>query len=145
MCNRYPDISVSTDLPSGADVAAGSKALLLVSLEREGGAAAAADGLMPVHAPRFPGRKDEGWWLVLGDPKANKLYAIKRVPPFGASARVKLEFEAPGAPGKASLQLFFMCDSWMGCDQEYEVELNVQEGEEEEDDEDQEMEDGGKQ
>jgi pre-mRNA-splicing helicase BRR2 len=32
-----------------------------------------------VTAPRFPGRKDEGWWLVVGDAKANSLLAIKRV------------------------------------------------------------------
>ncbi|WIA19958.1 hypothetical protein OEZ85_005839 [Tetradesmus obliquus] len=26
---------------------------------------------------------------------------------------------------QCSRLLFFMCDSWLGCDQEYEVELNV--------------------
>jgi pre-mRNA-splicing helicase BRR2 len=30
-------------------------------------------------APRYPGRKDENWWLVVGDPTANTLLAIKRV------------------------------------------------------------------
>jgi pre-mRNA-splicing helicase BRR2 len=53
---------------------------------------------------------------VLGDPSTNKLLAIKRVS-LGKAARVKLPFEAPGAAGAAKLTLFFMCDSWLGCDQ----------------------------
>jgi ABC-type Zn2+ transport system substrate-binding protein/surface adhesin len=40
------------------------------------------------HAPRFPGRKDEGWWLVVGDAKANALLAIKRVN-LGKAAKVR--------------------------------------------------------
>lgn len=82
--------------------------------------------LSAVHAPRFPGVRDEGWWLVVGQPKANKLLGIKRVS-FGKAQRVKLAFDAPTDVGKAKLSLFFMCDSWLGCDQEYEVELNVTE------------------
>lgn len=32
------------------------------------------------HLPRrYPARKDENWWLVVGDPGSNTLYAIKRV------------------------------------------------------------------
>jgi pre-mRNA-splicing helicase BRR2 len=82
--------------------------------------------LSPVHAPRFPGVRDEGWWLVVGQPKANKLLGIKRVS-FSKAQHVKLAFDAPAEVGKAKLSLFFMCDSWLGCDQEYEVELNVTE------------------
>lgn len=76
----------------------------------------------------FTGRKDESWWLVLGDPRANSLMAIKRVT-LGQAQRVKLDFSAPASAGKHRLMLYFLCDSWMGCDQEYEVELVVGEGE----------------
>ncbi len=48
---------------------------LSVVLERE----MDGDTLTPVPAPRFPVRKEEGWWLVVGDTKANSLLAIKRV------------------------------------------------------------------
>lgn len=71
---------------------------------------------------RYPGRKEEQWWLVLGDAKANTLLAIKRVK-LGKAANVTLEFSAPATPGRANLMLYFMCDSYMGADQEYEVRL----------------------
>ena len=32
-----------------------------------------------LHARRYPGRKDENWWLVVGDTSCNTLLAIKRV------------------------------------------------------------------
>ncbi len=47
----------------------------------------AAQELGPVVAPRFPGRKEEGWWLVVGTAKDNSLLAIKRVT-LGKSAKV---------------------------------------------------------
>ena len=77
--------------------------------------------LKPSHvSSRYPGRKDEQWWLVLGDAKANTLLAIKRVK-LGKAANVTLEFSAPATAGRANLMLYFMCDSYMGADQEYEV------------------------
>ncbi|KAF8063039.1 BRR2A [Scenedesmus sp. PABB004] len=126
VAGRYPDISLATALPDGATVAAGDQVTLVVTLERElaGGAAGPGGALSPVVAPRFPGAREEGWWLVVGDPAANKLLGIKRVA-FGASSTVKLVFDAPAEPGPAALTLFFMCDSWLGCDQEYEVALDV--------------------
>ena len=63
------------------------------------------------HAPRPP-------------PQANTLMAIKRVT-LGKAQKVKLDFTAPSAPGSHELTLFFMCDSWLGCDQEYEVQLEI--------------------
>jgi pre-mRNA-splicing helicase BRR2 len=50
-------------------------------------------------------------------------------------ARVKLDFVAPKAVGPSTLTLFFMCDSYMGCDQEFELELDVKEGAASEDEE----------
>ena len=126
VCARYPDVSLSFEGPPGGAAEAGEQAVVTVSLERDvDGVAMGANGeLPPVHAPRFPGRRDEGWWLVLGDAKANKLLAIKRVS-LAAAAKAKLAFEAPAEVGDAKLTLFFMSDSWLGCDQEYELDLKV--------------------
>lgn len=123
VCNRYPDIQLNYEVPGGTEVSAGDNVTVVVTLERE----MAGNELPPVHAPRYPGRKDESWWLVMGDAKANQLLAIKRVT-LQKAARVKLDFTAPNNLGKNSLLLSFMCDSYLGCDQEYDLELNIREG-----------------
>jgi pre-mRNA-splicing helicase BRR2 len=125
VCARYPDINLSYEVVGGStDVLGGESVALAVSLERELEAGAE---LQPVTAARFPGRRDEAWWLVVGDTRANTLLAIKRVV-LQRNAKVKLEFSAPTTPGRHALTLYFMCDSYLGCDQEYELEVNVQEG-----------------
>ena len=88
-----------------------------------------------VHAPRFPKDKEEGWWLVVGDVAANSLLCIKRIS-LQLKAKVKLEFTAP-EPGEYAYKLYLMSDSYLGCDQEYELPLKVAEADEDdEDDED---------
>ncbi|KAI7987180.1 DExH-box ATP-dependent RNA helicase DExH12 [Camellia lanceoleosa] len=42
-------------------------------------------------------------------------------------AKVKLDFAAPGEAGNKTYTLYFMCDSYMGCDQEYNFALDVKE------------------
>jgi pre-mRNA-splicing helicase BRR2 len=69
---------------------------------------------------------------VVGDAKANTLLAIKRVA-LQRKTRVKLDFVAPPAVGTHHLTLYFMCDSYLGCDQEYEFDLDVTQGEGDED------------
>lgn len=43
-------------------------------------------------------KREEGWWLVIGDPKNNSLLSIKRLT-LQQKAKVKLDFVAPN-PGK---------------------------------------------
>lgn len=42
-------------------------------------------------------KREEGWWLVIGDPKNNSLLSIKRLT-LQQKAKVKLDFVAPN-PG----------------------------------------------
>jgi pre-mRNA-splicing helicase BRR2 len=129
---RYPDIGVTFEVAGAAGggalaVGAGEAVSLAVTLEREG-----EGEVGPVPAPRFPGRKDENWWLVVGDPGSNALLAIKRVA-LQRRARAKLDFVAPpGGAGPTELTLFLMCDSYLGCDQEFQFALDIQPAEEEE-------------
>lgn len=119
VCNRYPDIQLTYEVVGGTEVAAEDAVTLQVDLQRE-----QAGELRSVDAPRYPTRKEEQWWLVVGDPKANSLLAIKRIS-LQRTSKVKLAFQAPSKLATHHLVLYFMCDSYMGCDQEYEFDLVV--------------------
>ncbi|KAK7272679.1 hypothetical protein RJT34_29429 [Clitoria ternatea] len=120
-CNRFPNIDLSYDVLDSDNVRAGEDITVLVTLERdlEGKAE-----LGPVDAPRYPKAKEEGWWLVVGDPETHLLLAIKRVS-LQRKLKAKLEFTAPADTGRKSYVLYFMCDSYMGCDQEYGFNVDV--------------------
>ncbi len=78
--------------------------------------------------------------MVVGDPKKNKLLCVKRCT-VGGKTKVKLDFVAPEEPGDYALTLYFMSDSYAGCDQEYVFNLSVAQaasGEEEEEEEEEE-------
>lgn len=65
---------------------------------------------------------------MIGDPKGNSLLSIKRLT-LQQKAKVKLDFVAP-TPGEYTYTLYYMSDSYMGCDQEYKFNINVRGGRE---------------
>uniref|UniRef100_A0A8C1M6N6 BRR2 homolog n=1 Tax=Cyprinus carpio TaxID=7962 RepID=A0A8C1M6N6_CYPCA len=97
-------------------VLTGSPVVVQVQLERE------EEVTGPVIAPLFPQKREEGWWVVIGDPKSNSLISIKRLTlqqkAKVSPAVVKLDFVAP-IVGVHNYTLYFMSDAYMGCDQEY--------------------------
>uniref|UniRef100_A0A8C2HBT1 Activating signal cointegrator 1 complex subunit 3 n=1 Tax=Cyprinus carpio TaxID=7962 RepID=A0A8C2HBT1_CYPCA len=68
-------------------------------------------------------KREEGWWVVIGDPKSNSLISIKRLT-LQQKAKVKLDFVAP-IVGVHNYTLYFMSDAYMGCDQEYKFILQA--------------------
>lgn len=123
-CNRFPNIDMSYEVLDGDDVRPGDNVTLQVTLERD---LEGRPEVGQVDAPRFPKSKEEGWWLVVGDSESNQLLAIKRVS-LQRRSKVKLAFAAPAEAGKKSLTIYFMCDSYLGCDQEYNFSIDVKEG-----------------
>ncbi|XVF41090.1 hypothetical protein PTKIN_Ptkin01aG0252300 [Pterospermum kingtungense] len=120
-CNRFPNIDLSYEVIEGENVRAGEDVALQVTLERD---LEGRTEVGPVDAPRYPKQKEEGWWLVVGDTKSNQLLAIKRVS-LQRKAKLKLEFGAPTEAGRKTYTLYFMCDSYLGCDQEYNFTVDV--------------------
>jgi pre-mRNA-splicing helicase BRR2 len=128
--NRYPNVEIGFEVADDDAIASGNVVNVKVQLEREGDDD--DEDLGPVLAPYFPGTKDEGWWIVIGDSTSKTLLAIKRIT-LQKRLTVKLDFVAPAA-GHHNLKLYVMCDSYSGCDQELDMEIDVAEGEESEGD-----------
>ncbi|KAJ3286172.1 DEIH-box ATPase [Borealophlyctis nickersoniae] len=132
-CNRYPSVEVNFEAEEGP-VKQGESVTVKVALEREtdedeeeetGGR---AGDVGPVIAPFYPAKKDEGWWLVVGDAETKTLLAIKRTT-LQRRAQVKLDFAAPtDVLGKREFKLYFMSDSYAGVDQEFDFSVEVEEG-----------------
>lgn len=137
VANRYPEVEVAVAVEDEDNLTTTDPVRLVVQLEREG---EGGEQIGPVTAPLFPKEQAEGWWLVVGSPGVGTLHGIKKVS-FARKTHEKLEFMPPNTPGKHTLKLFLMSDSYVGCDQEFEVELNLRKGEDEEEEE--EEEDGG--
>ncbi|XP_010498549.1 PREDICTED: DExH-box ATP-dependent RNA helicase DExH12 [Camelina sativa] len=120
-CNRFPNIDLTYEVVDSEEVTPGKEVTLQVMVERD------MEGRTEVGAVdslRYPKTKEEGWWLVVGDTKTNQLLAIKRVS-LQRKAKVKLDFTVPTEPGEKSYTLYFMCDSYLGCDQEYSFSVDV--------------------
>ena len=118
-CNRYPNIELTFDVLDREAIATGQSVVINVNLERED------EVVGPVIAPFFPQKREEGWWVVIGDPRNNALVSIKRQTLL-QKAKVKLDFVTP-SPGQHSYTIYFMSDSYTGCDQEYKFDIDVKE------------------
>lgn len=129
--NAYPDIDVQFKVVDDDKLSAGGRVVVQVQLEREEDDEP-IKGAPKVIAPRYPRTKVEGWWLVIGDPNRNELTCIKRVTLKQTKTKVAMDFIAPSKPGKYKYKLYYISDSYMGCDQEYDLSLEVGEGKVEE-------------
>jgi pre-mRNA-splicing helicase BRR2 len=134
--NKYPNIELDFQVEDPDNITAGDPAYLKVKIVREvdeDDDSAEVD--TTVHAPFYPQKKMENWWLVVGEESSKTLLAIKRIT-IGKSLNVRLEYTVP-TPGKHDLKLYLMSDSYLGVDQDPEFTVEVAEGmDEDEEDED---------
>lgn len=83
----------------------------------------------PVDAPYYPGKKDELWWVLIGDASQDKVLSIKKINSVYNLAQINTsiaidldDFEK----GKVELQAYLICDSYFGCDLEKKLNVTVQ-------------------
>jgi len=113
-----PLVDVKHDLAGPLN--AGGQATLLVTLKRS------RKPPSHVHAPKFPKRVQEAWWLVLGDAGSGELLALRRLQ-FAVRTTTQLTFEVPPhlEGRRCVLQLYLLSDVYQGLDQQYEVAFSV--------------------
>lgn len=123
--DKYPDLELEHEVLEEDEIQAGEPAYLNIKITRN---VDEEDGPVDttVHAPFYPTKKLENWWLVVGDEKTKNLLAIKRVT-IGQELKTRLEYTVPTA-GKHDLKLFLISDSYFGVDQEREFSVTVAEG-----------------
>jgi pre-mRNA-splicing helicase BRR2 len=134
--SKYPNIELDFELEDADDIVAGSPAYIKVKIVRDvDDEDEETEVDTSVHAPFYPTKKMENWWLVVGDESSKTLLAIKRVT-IGKTLNLRLEYTVP-TPGEHDLKLFLMSDSYVGVDQDPSFHVSVAEGmDEDEDDED---------
>jgi len=119
LCRRLPVVNVKAfvDKTYSSD-----GRTIHVKLQREG--KSCGSKAPTAHTPRFPKIKEEGWWIVVGDVINDELLALRRIS-FGDRAHVKLKCPKGSSHGGRApkLVVFFMSDSYIGLDQE--IELNA--------------------
>ena len=122
VCNRYPNIEMEFALDDEV-YSEGKVAELLVTIKRPD--IEDSEELQvfntPAQAQFYPGDKEEQWWVVVGRPKLNKLYSIKKVTNFKAvgELQVKLSFVVKLEEGdrkQVDYSVYLICDSYIGCD-----------------------------
>ncbi|RKF59071.1 Pre-mRNA-splicing factor brr2 [Erysiphe neolycopersici] len=133
--SKYPNIEMEFELEGPENIKAGYPAYIDIKISREVEEEEKAGEIdTTVHAPFYPGKKMENWWLVVGEESSKSLFAIKRVT-IGRNLNLKLEYTIP-SPGKHQLKLFLMSDSYVGIDQDPSFSVDVAEGMDEDEDED---------
>ena len=149
--DKYPNVEIDFEVENPKSITSGQPAYLKISITRQvdddddenenGESVGAVEPDTTVHAPFYPQRKMENWWLVVGEESSKSLLAIKRVT-IGRKLDLRLEF-TPQHAGDQELKLSLMCDSYVGIDQDPSFTIEAAEGMDEDDDDDDEEEGDG--
>ena len=132
--NKYPNVEINFEVEDPDNLATGSPAYLKITVTRELEEDEEPD--TQVHAPFYPQKKMENWWLVVGEESSKTLLAIKKVT-IGRKLDLRLEF-VPQKVGEQELTLYLMCDSYVGVDQDPSFKITAAEGMDEDEEEDEE-------
>lgn len=71
------------------------------------------------YTPMFPKKKEENWWLVIGNLKSGELLTLKRVGAIQAKSSTNLTVKTQ----VSDLTLFLISDCYLGLDQQYNFVL----------------------
>ncbi|SCM03506.1 pre-mRNA-splicing helicase BRR2, putative [Plasmodium chabaudi adami] len=123
-CNSFPILEVNYDIDLEKEYKINEIAQLNVNVDRD---ISDDDPVGYAHSTYLPFEKEESWWFVIGIKKLNLLLSIKKVSLLKQENNVKINFELPDKPGKYDIVMYLVSDSYIGCDQEYEFTMVVDE------------------
>ncbi|EGG19291.1 DEAD/DEAH box helicase [Cavenderia fasciculata] len=123
VCMRFPDIDLTYQVENEEDLHADDKVTVHVAIERDIDDELINESINLVHAPYYPKERIGGWWVIVGDEKTNQLLSIKRLT-LTKRAKLKLDFPSPPV-GDHQLTIYLMSDSYTGCDQVYNIDINI--------------------
>ena len=101
-CNGFPDINVDFSVNPQEET-------VDIVVTRE-------EPAPKVLAPFYPLEKTEQYWIVIGSKETNTLVSIKRIT-LSLESKVKLSLD----DSQDKFQLFVICDSYLGCDLENDL------------------------
>jgi len=81
--------------------------------------------LIEAYAPYFPGRKNELWWLIIGDERTNRIVGLTRVNTLRHNTEAKVVFQAPFKPGVYDFTVYLLSDAYVGFDIKKPLKLTV--------------------
>lgn len=105
------------DILTGEPLEEGREAMVLVNLKRTN-----RSNKQYVSISNFPKPKECCWFLIVGNPEKNELLAMKRVA-FKRYASKNITICLPQDFVDDKLEITLMCDSYIGMDQCYTVDL----------------------
>jgi len=124
-CQHVSDIELKAkiEVEDEGDIVVGDVATVVCQLRRKNLKENEAMG--PVHAPLFPEPKFEEWWLFLVEATpSTRIITFEKIRDCGPVAEEKLRFQV-SRPGKHSLVLHALCDSYAGIDQKFDLNFNA--------------------
>lgn len=124
-CSHVSDIELKAviEVEDEGDIVVGDVATVSVQMKRKNLRDKEAMG--PVHAPLFPEPKFEEWWLFLVEATpSTRIITFEKIKDTGNLAEEKLRFQV-SRPGKHSLVLHALCDSYAGIDQKVDLNFNA--------------------
>lgn len=110
-CNSLEEIQSNQRLEEGGE------AVLMINLKRTN-----KSNKQFVSIANFPKPKECTWFLVVGNEQTNELIGMKRIA-FKRFASKKMTVCLPNNFKTEHLQIYLLCDSYIGLDQQYSVDL----------------------
>jgi len=125
VCSMIPNIDVQLKyfVEDEEEIAERDTVTLQVTITRTN----IADGekAPPVHAPYYPGKKEECWWVLLSEVEHKHLVRLDKVTDQSKVVVHETMFMAPQRKGTYKFNVHVISDSYLGLDQQIPFDMKV--------------------